>query len=89
MTLEEIRAALGDRNLERVSEATGVHRTTLSAIRSGRNRNPAWRTLRTLAEYLAPACDVRHVQDRKVCVRCGVAWQADDPDAQGCKERTT
>lgn len=55
MGLDEIRAALADRRLDKVAEATGIHRNTLGAIRSGRNANPSWRTLKTLADYLATA----------------------------------
>jgi len=52
MNIEDIRKALEDRRLDRVAEATGIHRNTLGAIRSGRNVNPSWRTVKTLAEYL-------------------------------------
>ncbi len=53
LTLEEIRLALADRRLDRVSEATGVHANTLYAIRSGANRNPSYRTLKALSDYLS------------------------------------
>jgi len=52
MTLDEIRAALADRRLDRVAEATGLHENTIWAIRSGRNENPSYRTLRSLSDYL-------------------------------------
>ena len=53
MTLDEIRAALSDRRLTAVSEATGVHRNTLSQIRSGRLKNPSYETIARLSNYLA------------------------------------
>lgn len=52
MTLDEIRAALADRRLTAVSEATGVHRNTLSQIRSGRLLNPSYETIARLSDYL-------------------------------------
>ena len=51
MTLDEIRSALADRRLDRVAEATGLHRNTIAGIRSGRNANPTLRTLRALSDY--------------------------------------
>jgi transcriptional regulator with XRE-family HTH domain len=55
LNLDQIRAALDDRNLEKVSENTGVHRNTLAAIRTGSNSNPTYATLKTLSDYLSGA----------------------------------
>lgn len=54
MTLDEIRSALGDRNLRRVSEATGLHHNTLIGIRKGNVGNPNFATLEVLRRYLDP-----------------------------------
>ena len=51
MTYTEISAALQDRILTVVAEATGVHRDTLQAIRNG-TANPTERTLAKLRTYL-------------------------------------
>jgi transcriptional regulator with XRE-family HTH domain len=55
LTLDEIREKLADRNLEKVSESTGIHRNTLSAIRSGDRANPSYNTLVILNAYFAGA----------------------------------
>ena len=55
LNLEQIRAALDDRNLEKVSENTGVHRNTLAAIRTGSNTNPTYVTMKALSDYLSGA----------------------------------
>lgn len=52
LNLEQIRTALDDRNLEKVSENTGIHRNTLAAIRAGTNTNPTYATLKVLSDYL-------------------------------------
>jgi transcriptional regulator with XRE-family HTH domain len=52
LTLEQLRAALDDRNVEKVSERTGIHRNTIGAIRSGANSNPSYVTLKVLSDYL-------------------------------------
>lgn len=54
MTVDEICAALKDRNLSVVSEKTGVHRNTLATIKNGDNRNPTYRVLTALSSYLRP-----------------------------------
>lgn len=51
-TLEQIRALLDDRNVEKVAERTGIHRNTISAIRTGANQNPTYITIKTLSDYL-------------------------------------
>jgi hypothetical protein len=52
MDEEQIRSALGDRNLMRVSEATGIHHNTLVRFRKGHNP-PREGTLDKLREYLS------------------------------------
>lgn len=52
MTLDQIQEALTDRNLKEVERKTGIHYVTLSRIRSGKNRNPRYETIRVLVEYL-------------------------------------
>jgi transcriptional regulator with XRE-family HTH domain len=51
-TLEQIRTALDDRNVEKVAERTGIHRNTISAIRAGTNQNPTYSTIKALSDYL-------------------------------------
>lgn len=53
LNLEKIKKALEDRNMEIVAERTGIHRNTISAIRSGSNQNPTYATLKTLSDYLS------------------------------------
>lgn len=52
MTKEEIKSALWDRNLVRVSEVTGLHHNTLVALRLGNVEKPNPATLDVLARYL-------------------------------------
>ena len=54
LRLDKIKELLADRRLDIVSEATGVHRNTLSAIRDGRTVNPSYQTIRKLSDYLNP-----------------------------------
>ena len=51
LTLDKIKEMLGDRRLDIVSDATGIHRNTLMAIRDGKNTNPTYQTLSRLAAY--------------------------------------
>jgi len=91
LPLDRIREALNHADKEAVIAATGLSRWTIYNIANGKHANPTLRTMRALSDWLrAPVCDVRNVQGRKVCVRCGVAWQADDPN-EHCRgeERTT
>jgi transcriptional regulator with XRE-family HTH domain len=53
LNLDQIRTALGDRNVEKVSERTGIHRNTIAAIRTGANANPTYATMKLLSDYLA------------------------------------
>tara|TARA_R110000822_G_scaffold3973_13_gene17102 strand:- start:2245 stop:2427 length:183 start_codon:yes stop_codon:yes gene_type:complete len=52
LTLDQLRTALDDRNLEKVSARTGIHRNTLAAIRNGTNANPTYATMKALSDYL-------------------------------------
>lgn len=52
LTLEQLRAALDDRNVEKVSARTGIHRNTIAAIRNGTNANPTYATMKALSDYL-------------------------------------
>jgi DNA-binding Xre family transcriptional regulator len=52
LTLEEISARLQDRNLCRVSEATGINRNTLGQIKAGKVKNVYLSTILTLSDYL-------------------------------------
>ena len=51
MSLDQIREALRDRRLDIVSRETGLHRNTLSAIRSGKNENPKYIVIKALSDY--------------------------------------
>ena len=55
LNLEQIRTALDDRNVEKVSARTGIHRNTIAAIRTGANANPTYATLKLLSDYLTVA----------------------------------
>ena len=58
LTLDQLRTALDDRNLEKVSARTGIHRNTLAAIRNGTNANPTYATMKALSDYLTgPSVD--------------------------------
>lgn len=52
MTLDELKAALADRRLDIVSEATGLHRSTIARVRDGLQPNPTYYVIRKLTEYL-------------------------------------
>lgn len=52
MTLAEIRAALQDRRVGKVAEATGLHYNTVRDIRDSRTDNPSYATLKALSDYL-------------------------------------
>ena len=53
MTLDEIRAALADRNARRVAERTGLGYNTVIRVRSGLNGDYSYRVLKTLSDYLS------------------------------------
>ena len=52
LNLDEIKAGLEDRNVEKVSARTGIHRNTIAAIRNGTNANPTYATMKLLSDYL-------------------------------------
>lgn len=52
LTLENIRKALQDRNLQKVAEATGYTRSYLAAIRRGSAENPSYQVVKRLSDYL-------------------------------------
>ena len=51
MTLEQVQAALKDRNLQKVSQAIGVSAETLYRISRGKNK-PHMATLKIISDYL-------------------------------------
>lgn len=53
MTIEQIRAALSDRNIKSVCRATGLSYPTVLGIKSGKSDNPQYHTVAKLAEYLS------------------------------------
>ena len=55
LNLDQIRTALDDRNIEKVSAKTGIHRNTIAAIRTGANANPTYATMKLLSDYLTAA----------------------------------
>ena len=55
LNLDQIRTALDDRNIEKVSARTGIHRNTIAAIRNGVNANPTYATMKLLSDYLTVA----------------------------------
>ena len=55
LNLDQIRTALDDRNVEKVSARTGIHRNTIAAIRNGTNANPTYATMKLLSDYLTLA----------------------------------
>lgn len=52
LTIDKIKSMLADRRLDVVSRETGLHRNTLAAIRDGKHRNPTYKTMKCLSEYL-------------------------------------
>ena len=52
MTLEQIKAALSDRNLTEVARRTGLSYPTVYGIAKGANNNPAYHSVKKLAQYL-------------------------------------
>jgi len=52
LTLDELQALLKDRRISMISEATGIHRNTITAIRdSGERANPSYAVLKALSDY--------------------------------------
>lgn len=54
MTVEEIQAALEDRNLSKVADKVGYTRAYLALIRSGKVKNPSHKFVVALSSYLEP-----------------------------------
>lgn len=52
MTVEQVSEALKDRRIDKVADATGLHRTTVVAIRDGKVKDPSFGTMQRLSEYL-------------------------------------
>ena len=52
MTVEEVEKALKDRRIDMVRAKTGLSRSTIIAIRDGKNKNPTTHTLNQLVNYL-------------------------------------
>lgn len=50
--MARIRAALADRKLSKVAEATGLHENTVRNIAKGRGGNPTMATIEKLTAYL-------------------------------------
>jgi transcriptional regulator with XRE-family HTH domain len=50
--MARIRAALDDRNLSKVAEATGLHENTVRNIAKGRGETPSLATIEKLGNYL-------------------------------------
>jgi transcriptional regulator with XRE-family HTH domain len=51
MTLEQLKSALADRNVQAVAKATGINPHTLYRIQQGKTK-PHQSTMRLLAQYL-------------------------------------
>lgn len=52
MTLDEIRAALSDRNVLVVAKRTGLGYQTVRKIKTDPKANPTWAVMQKLAEYI-------------------------------------
>lgn len=52
LTLDQIRAALRDRRLAKVAEATGLHYNTIREIRDSPDANPTYKVIKALSDYL-------------------------------------
>ena len=52
LTLDEIKIRLADRRLDVVSDATGLHRSTIARVRDGDQANPTYQVMRKLSAYL-------------------------------------
>lgn len=52
LTLDQIRAALRDRRLSKVAEATGLHYNTIREVRDNPNANPTYKVIKVLSDYL-------------------------------------
>ena len=52
LTLEEVREALLDRRIDMVAEATGLHYSTVREIRANIQKNPSYKAIKALSDYL-------------------------------------
>lgn len=52
MTLEEIKKALEHRNLNKVSEFTGIPYYTIHRIKDGKTQDPSYKVVDKLRDYL-------------------------------------
>ena len=52
LTLDQIRAALRDRRLSKVAEATGLHYNTIREVRDNPDANPTYKVIKALSDYL-------------------------------------
>jgi hypothetical protein len=52
LTLEQIKAALSDRRIKMVAQATGLHNNTIRDIRDNPKANPSYRVMKALSDYL-------------------------------------
>lgn len=52
LDIHQIRDALKDRRLDVVANATGLHRNTVSGIRTGKMQNPSYAAVKALSDYL-------------------------------------
>lgn len=52
MSLEELRAALADRRVNVVADATGLSRKTVARIRDGKVLNPSYEAVQKLITYI-------------------------------------
>lgn len=51
MTIEQVREHLLDRRIDMVADATGLHYSTVCDVRSGKNDNPSYKTMKALSDY--------------------------------------
>jgi plasmid replication initiation protein len=52
LTLEQIRKALQDRRLDKVSKATGLHVNTIRNLRDRTDLNPSYKVYDAICKYL-------------------------------------
>ena len=52
MTIEETAKQLADRNLQKVSDSTGVSYYTVRGIARGESRRPAYEDVKKIVDYL-------------------------------------
>lgn len=53
LSLIDIRKKLQDRRLDKIVEATGLHRNTIANVRDGKTDNPDYRVVEKLSHYLS------------------------------------